>query len=110
MPSSVWTDKMRLVGRDREKATDQRRGQNRPIVRLGGRACHYIVCVYQEGMSNQRLVIVSENDGNAPIDLVDDNLAKGFFAMFCLDSLDLEKSDSKVEGLLATESRVGGRC
>ena len=34
-------DKMRLVGRDRERATDQRRGQNRPIVRLGGRACHY---------------------------------------------------------------------
>lgn len=36
-------DKMALVGRDQERVTDQRRGQNRPIARLGGRAYHYIV-------------------------------------------------------------------
>ena len=48
---------------------------------------------------------MSENDGDIPIDLVDDNLPKSFFAMFCLDSLDLEKSDSKAEGLLATDAR-----
>lgn len=52
-------------------------------------------------MSNQGPTITSENDGDAPIDLVDDNLPKGLFAMFCLDSLDLERSDGKRGGLLA---------
>jgi len=52
-------------------------------------------------MSDQRPTITSENDGDVPVDLVDDNLPKGLFAMFCLDSLDLERSDGKREDLLA---------
>ena len=33
-----------------------------------------------------------EKGGDAPVNLVDDNLSKGFFAMFCFDSFYLKRT------------------
>ena len=41
---------------------------------------------------NQRPAITSEDGDDAPVDLVDDDLPKGFVAMFGLDSFYLERT------------------
>jgi hypothetical protein len=45
-------------------------------------------------MSNRQPTITSKKDGDAPVNLVDGNLPKGLFAMFCFDSFYLERAVS----------------
>lgn len=40
-----------------------------------------------------------ENGGDRPVNLVDGDLPKGFFAMFCLDSFYLERTAPVSKGI-----------